>query len=174
MLKHLEQAISNTVMPLFMTSIANEFNRQGHKLSGATVAGMQFKVEANANSIEGAISAPKSMIIQNLGIAANRIPYSGRTGSGGKSAYIEALIQYAMKRGMENPKAAAFAIAAKHKQEGMQTKASSRFSASGARKGFVKEAIKNTHKQASKIIFDAYKKDEIERLRRVIRGLTAA
>jgi len=76
------------------------------------------------------------------GVASENIPFSGVTGKGGKSAYIEGLIRFAEKRGMTNPKSAAFAIAHKHKAEGMPTRNSYKYSNTGERKGFISEMEK--------------------------------
>ena len=73
------------------------------------------------------------------GVKAENIPFSGVTGRGGKSAYIEGLRRWAERRGMDNPLSAAFAIAHTHKKEGMPTIGSRRM---GKKTEFLSDAIK--------------------------------
>jgi hypothetical protein len=106
-----------------------------------------IKFEINTLVIEGLV--PDYMAINNQGVPANKIPYY--PGSGRKtSKYIDGLIEYAKKRMGKSDKEAksvAFAIASKHKREGMPTKASARFSSTGRRTGFIEIALeKNSQK----------------------------
>jgi hypothetical protein len=71
-------------------------------------------------------------------VPAGRIPYGDGKG-GGHSAYIQGLIKYAQQRFGASGKEAvsiAFAIAKKHKKEGMPTQGSYAFSSTGERKHF--------------------------------------
>lgn len=114
-----------------------EFKAQGHQLTGSFINSIEFDVVIDDGKFQITYSYAMYGIYLRKGVAASRIPYSGRgkgrVSTGRTSKYIQALIAYARKRGMRNPKRAAFAIAAKHKREGMPTRASYRFSRNGRR-----------------------------------------
>jgi hypothetical protein len=79
-------------------------------------------------------------------VSASNIPFSG-VGGGGKSAYIQGLIAYALKklrvRTMTEAKSAAFAIAYTQKKEGMPTSGSLRFSSTGKRTDWISDTFSN-------------------------------
>jgi exonuclease V gamma subunit len=89
------------------------------------------------------------MAINNSGVTAARIPYTPNSGRP-PSKYISGLIDYVQRRMGKSEKEAksiAFAIASKHKKEGMPTKTSARFSKTGKRTGFIEQALdKNSAK----------------------------
>lgn len=143
------QKLADDISNLAIEVIAMEWRAQGHELTGSAVKQMEtfVKVEVNAIVIEGLV--PDYMAINNRGVPADKIPYY--PGSGRKtSKYIDGLIEYAKKRMGKSDKEAksvAFAIASKHKKEGMPTKASARFSKTGRRTGFIEIALdKNSQK----------------------------
>ncbi len=113
---------------------------QGHNINGKVVREMDIIVEQTADKISFLFfSLPYGVYIAG-GVSADKIPYSGTRGTGGKSAYIQALIRYAKKR-MSLPddkaKSAAFAIAQTHRKRGMPSPASSRFSSTGERTNWI-------------------------------------
>ena len=95
------------------------------QLTGSAINQMETMVQFQINTliIEGLI--PDYMTINNSGVKAERIPYY--PGSGNKtSKYIDGLMRYAKQRfgaSDKESKSIAFAIASKHKKEGMPTKA---------------------------------------------------
>lgn len=137
---NLAKASINELATDIKAKLIAEFKEQGHQLTGNFVNSIEFDVVIEAGNFEIIYSYPKYGVYLRNGVRPSRIPYSGRGKgrvSGGKtSKYIQALIDYARKRGMRNPKRAAFAIAAKHKREGMPTRNSYRFSRNGRRKLF--------------------------------------
>jgi hypothetical protein len=143
------QKLADDISTLAIEVIAMEWRAQGHELTGSAVKQMEtmVKFEINTLVIEGLV--PDYMAINNEGVPSNKIPYY--PGSGRKtSKYIDGLIEYAKKRMGKSDKEAksvAFAIASKHKREGMPTKASARFSSTGKRTGFIEQALeKNSQK----------------------------
>jgi hypothetical protein len=90
----------------------------------------------------------------NRGVEAGNIPY--RRGSGAKrSKYIQGLIKYVERRmgiGGREGVSIAFAIANKHKQEGMPTEASKKYSQTGKRTGWLDEAIDAGAEELDRII----------------------
>jgi len=143
------QKMSEDISLLAIAVVANEWRAQGHELSGSAVKQMEtmIRFEINTLVIEGLV--PNYMAINNQGVPSNRIPYY--PGSGRKtSKYIDGLIDYVQRRMGKSEKEAkgiAFAIASKHKKEGMPTKGSVRFSTTGKRTGFIEQALdKNSAK----------------------------
>lgn len=124
--------------------IADEWTAQGHDLSGKFRSALTYTIrqESDATYIDLIDGTSGYGAILNKGVTADRIPFS--PGSGRKtSKYIQGLTRYAMARMGASEKDAvsiAFAIAYKHKEEGMPTNASKRFSKTGERTRFV-EAV---------------------------------
>jgi hypothetical protein len=138
-IERLQQVLSESLM--------NEWEAQGHSMSGKVVKDLEFKTKQEANKLilEGFMYPYGS--IQAAGVSASKIPYSGRTGRGGTSQYIQALQNYVKQR-MNIPDekkslGIAFAIAATHKKEGMPSKGSYAYSSTGKRLVWIEEAFKN-------------------------------
>jgi hypothetical protein len=137
-LEHLEQVLSEILL--------NEWEAQGHSMGGNVVKEIEYKAKQETDKIIlSGFTYPYGNIIA-AGIKANKIPYSGRSGRGGTSLYIQALQNYAKNR-MEisdekESLSVAFAIAATQKKEGMPTRNSYSFSSTGKRTDWVEEALK--------------------------------
>ena len=136
-------ALGDRIKQIALQGIAVEWRKQGHELTGEAVRNMEA-IESNIAlgiRIEGYV--PNYMAYLNQGVPGPRIPYS--PGSGARySKYIEGLKQYAKARMGASDKEAlsiAFAIASKHKREGMPTRSSARFSQTGKRTGFMEIAL---------------------------------
>ncbi len=171
------KALANEIGKIAYQYVINEFKAQGHTLTGAFEQQVEFKVvdtiSATFNA-DNSVTTKRGLRIDFLmpyygrfvdtGVPASRIPFTDRKsgqGKGGTSKYIEALIRYAkLRMGASSQKEAtqiAFAIARKHKKEGMPTKASSRFSQTGLRTDFIDES-----KEAMERELLAYVKDYAE------------
>jgi len=143
------QKLADEISLLAISVVANEWRAQGHELSGSAVRQMEtfVRMEINTLIIEGLV--PNYMAINNSGVTAARIPYTPNSGRP-PSKYISGLIDYVKRRMGKSDKEAkgiAFAIASKHKKEGMPTKGSVRFSTTGKRTGFIEQALdKNSPK----------------------------
>jgi hypothetical protein len=143
------QKLADEISVLAISVVANEWRLQGHELTGAAVKQMEtmVRMEINTLIIEGFV--PDYMAINNSGVTAARIPYTPNSGRP-PSKYISGLIDYVQRRMGKSEKEAksiAFAIASKHKKEGMPTKTSARFSKTGKRTGFIEQALdKNSAK----------------------------
>ena len=123
--------------------VALEWRKQGHELSGDAVRNMSTVSVPFSNGVRIEGYVPDYMAYLNVGIPANRIPYTPNSGKP-YSKYIEGLKEYAKKRMGKSDKEAlgvAFAIASKHKREGMPTRSSARFSQTGKRTGFIETAL---------------------------------
>jgi hypothetical protein len=143
------QKLADEISVLAISVVANEWRLQGHELTGSAVKQMEtmVRMEINTLIIEGFV--PDYMAINNSGVTAARIPYTPNSGRP-PSKYISGLIDYVKRRMGKSDKEAkgiAFAIASKHKREGMPTKTSARFSKTGKRTGFIEQALdKNSAK----------------------------
>jgi hypothetical protein len=143
------QKLADEISVLAISVVANEWRLQGHELTGSAVKQMEtmVRMEINTLIIEGFV--PDYMAINNQGVTAARIPYKPNSGRP-PSKYISGLIDYVQRRMGKSEKEAkgiAFAIASKHKKEGMPTKTSAKYSKTGKRTGFIEQALdKNSAK----------------------------
>lgn len=114
-----------------------EERRQGHFLTGNLEKSFQNRESLSSGDLILEAWASGIVAILEEGVPADRIPYNPDIKSGaGTSQYIQGLKRYAMlrfgvdeKRGLQ----IAFAIAHKHKAEGMPTRGSYAFSETGER-----------------------------------------
>jgi hypothetical protein len=152
------QKMSEDISLLAITVVANEWRAQGHELSGSAVKQMEtvIREEIATIVIEGYI--PDYMAINNQGITSDKIPYY--PGSGRKeSEYIKGLMKYVQQRmgkSEKESKGIAFAIASKHKLEGMPTKNSViKHSKTGRRTGFIEIALEKSSPKFIELIENA-------------------
>jgi hypothetical protein len=151
------QKLADDISALAIEVIAMEWRAQGHELSGSAIKQMEtvVKFEINTLVIEGLV--PDYMAINNSGVTAARIPYTPNSGRP-PSKYISGLIDYVKRRMGKSDKEAksiAFAIASKHKKEGMPTKGSVRFSTTGKRTGFIEQALEKNSAKFIELIENA-------------------
>ena len=95
--------------------LARELIEQGHQHTGSAIKSLEGVVNVIPDGVEIVISGNKYLIFIDRGVKANRIPYKRGRRRGGQSDYIKGLIAYFRKKGAQDPKAAAFATANKHK-----------------------------------------------------------
>ena len=148
------KAVANQIGALTVEAIKVSFRFQGHRLTGNLEKSIGYKVVLDSRGARILIVMEDYGVIQDQGISAQNIPFGG-TGSSAKSKYIQGLADFAQKRFFVDIKEAtsiAFAIANVHKREGMQTRASSRFSRSGKRRGAIKEALDDTQEEREALI----------------------
>ena len=131
--------------------IADEWQAQGHDLTGKFREGMSYKVTTTGSitkiEIFDTTDSGYGKILDS-GVKAENIPFY--PGSGRKSSeYINGLTRYAKLRMGASDKDAisiAFAIAHKHKKEGMPLPSTSQYSKTGRRTKFVDDAAKRFDK----------------------------
>lgn len=144
--------------------LKKELSEQGHILTGTLRDSIEVTgVRAAAGSQEAFVSLEDYFGIVDRGIRSNRIPFN--PGSGRKtSKYIDGLIRFWMiKKGLDEKEAtrAAFALAHKHKREGMPTQSSWQFSQNGRRMDFFTRTLDDdTHKDE----FEKDIQDELEKV----------
>lgn len=137
-----EKEIIEIISDLIKQDISTKLKEQGHNNTGSLLNSISYKITQTADSIITDFYMNNYGNIVDFGVRANRIPY--RRGSGAKkSKYIDGLINYFQSKALSDAesKRAAFATANVHKQDGMPTKASSRFSKTGERTGFITKVI---------------------------------
>lgn len=134
--------------------IQAELEQQGHRLTGSLEKSLQYTIKPVGDGYSAVMYSADYGIYLEFGVRSARIPYSGRTGRGGKSKYIEGLTVYFQRRGLPQREAqrAAFATAAVHKREGMPTRASFRFSRTGERTGYVRNVLTSNLDEIAGII----------------------
>ena len=148
------QILADDIAQMAIEAVANEWKAQGHNLTGAAIKNMEtvIRMETDKIIIEGFV--PEYMAINNKGVLATKIPYY--PGSGRKeSEYIKGLMKYAKQRFGASDKEAkgiAFAIASKHKKEGMPTIKSQKHSKTGKRTGFIEEALDKKEAEMAELI----------------------
>ena len=149
----LDTAVVQQIANLALQSVAIEWKAQGHNLTGNAIKQLETRVvEGGDIIIQGYIVDYMADI--NAGVTAANIPYS--PGSGARSSkYIAGLIDYVKKRmgkSDREAKSIAFAIASRHKREGMPSKNSVRFSSTGKRTGFIEAALDGVEPKLAALI----------------------
>lgn len=136
-----------------------EFQAQGHNLTGASISSIEYVVEKEGNTWVVEIWHDKHMIYLNTGVPASKIPYS--PGSGAESSqFIEELIKWVQLRriasGFVKAKRIAFAIATTMKREGMPTKGAYKFSGNGRRIGWLDYPINKERDEIEELLYETY------------------
>jgi hypothetical protein len=148
------QKLADDIAQMAIDAVANEWKAQGHNLTGSAIKNMEtvIRMETDKIIIEGFV--PEYMAINNKGVLATKIPYY--PGSGRKeSEYIKGLMKYAKQRfgaSDKEAKSIAFAIASKHKKEGMPTIKSQKHSQTGKRTGFIEQALEKKEAEMADLI----------------------
>jgi len=150
------EELANKIGVLVVDAIKKQFLLQGHKLTGKLIDSIEQQVQVRVSGARIQVLAESYAKFVNNGVAAANIPFGG--GSGARtSKYIQGLKNFARLRfGVSDKEALsiAFAIARKHKREGMPTRSSSRFSKTGKRTEAVEEALEDVNDELNKMIED--------------------
>lgn len=122
---------------------------QGHAMNPSKfIDSLDYEIDTEKLTITGLTDAEYSKYVRS-GVPAGKIPFY--PGSRRKtSKYIAGLTRYVERRmGLQGREAVsvAFAIAYKHKEEGMPTAASSQFSQTGKRTNFIDHAFDEVEKE---------------------------
>ena len=124
-----------------------ELKAQGHVATGRGINSIQALItEQSEDRAVGVIMAEDYLIGPvDKGVKRSRIPYTPGQSRARTSLYIQGLINWArtVKPSLtdQERKSFAFAVAAKHKKEGMPTRGSYAFSTNGRRKGWIENGI---------------------------------
>jgi hypothetical protein len=136
-------------------ALQDEWIAQGHSMNNKIIETIEYvtKQEADILTLSG-FMFPYGLII-NAGTKSENIPYSGRTGAGGTSLYIQGLQNYVkLRMNIEDDKKSlsiAFAIAQTQKFSddwmGMPTRGSYAYTTTGKRLEWIGEAFKHEEDQ---------------------------
>lgn len=145
-MSEIEDGISKgleVAMKQLQTDLRKELKAQGHYLTGKLHDSIEYEIEQRQGTVLAVMEIEDYGLAMEFGVPANRIPYTPGGGRGGTSKYIQGLIRFWNLRGVTGREGvrAAFATAAKHKREGMPTRASARFSSTGFRTGFASTVL---------------------------------
>jgi len=156
------------IKEIAIEAVKIEYSAQGHRLTGALIDSIEGQVKevVNGAKIEGLLLDYGVPV--NTGVPRENIPFtinnqgslrafktSNFRRSTGVSKYIAGLQLFAELRFRVSKKEAlgiAFAIARKHKKEGMPTRSSRKFSRTGKRTGAIQEGLKKVDPEMQKII----------------------
>lgn len=141
----------------FLTdALAKELVAQGHRATGSLAKSIEYEITSFRNTIALEISYLAYGRFVETGVSKERIPYGKKTGAK-TSKYIQALIEWVKIKKLASGLEAvglAFGIARKHKQEGMPTRGSVRFSSNGRRTGFQSYTISSKESEINDILQD--------------------
>lgn len=137
--------LSAEVAEIVLISVKAELEAQGHKMTGSLYNSIAYEIKSEASKTIIEYSFLDYGMVQNYGITADRIPYNANSGAK-KSKYIDGLIKFVEHRMGKSGKEAeriAFAIARKHKTEGMPTgnSFSSKYTKNGRRTNWIGEGL---------------------------------
>ena len=149
------EELANKIGVLVVDAVKKQFLLQGHKLTGKLIDSIEQQVQVRVSGARIQVLAESYAKFVNNGVAAANIPFGG--GRGGTSKYIQGLKNFARLRfGVTDKEALsiAFAIAKKHKREGMPTRSSVRFSKTGKRTEAIEDALAEVDDELNKLIED--------------------
>lgn len=142
------------VLNLLSERLKQNWEAQGHRLTGRLENSLQISTNYANDIWTGTIEGEDYGLSLEFGVAKERIPFTPGARRGGKSKYIQGLISFWLKRGLNSreAKGAAFATAHIHKREGIPTRASHRFSRTGARLGAIQEVVQQSTADIRRLI----------------------
>ena len=129
-----------------IVDLSLELMAQGHKNTGSLISSLSSQIVDLGNSKDLLIYMSDYGLVVNDGVKASKVPYTRGAKRGGKSKYIQGLIDFVKSKGMasgdKEAQSIAFAIAAAHKKDGISTNKSKRFSKNGKRRGWIDDTLK--------------------------------
>lgn len=142
----IEQHTRN-VVDFLITDLKRELIDQGHILTGALRDSIELvSLIKTKDSTEAIVMLERYYEALETGVPARSIKFQRGSGKG-HSRYIDALVRFwEIKAGLSGDEAlrAAFALATKHKKEGMPTQSSWKYSANKRRLAFFSHVIDNS------------------------------
>ncbi len=142
----------NLAMGTLQSRLKRQLEQQGHVLTGKLRDSIAYKITIEGGKFVATMEAEGYGIIIDTGITPNRIPFSGRTGRGGTSKYIQVLVRFfVLRKGLTEREALkpAFATAYTQKREGMPTRGSYGYSRNGQRLNWIKTTLSEFSQQLS-------------------------
>ena len=152
----LQQIVTDVLLNI-QAALRDELAAQGHVLTGKLSDSIKFEVSEDGREAVGQMFVEDYGVFVDMGVTADRIPFGKRAGggkSGGKSAYIQGLIDFWEHRGLSGREAigAAFATAHDHARDCMPSRGSYAYTTTGERTGFVRAAVENKTDEIRQIL----------------------
>lgn len=156
MKESIEQAIGY-IMSLIKLELQTKLQLQGHGTKGSSklIDTMEWSIKRVATLYVADFLMEEYGVFVDKGVTASRIPFN--QGSGKKvSKYITGLYNFWLKKGLnaKEAKSASFALAKKHKKEGMPTRSSFRFSKDNSRLKFQQTTLLNIEDRIFSLLED--------------------
>ena len=89
------EQLTKTIGELLVKAIRVELGLQGHKLTGKLIESIEYTASVTASGFVVSILGEDYIAPVNNGVPAANIPFSGRSGRGGTSKYIQGLRRFA-------------------------------------------------------------------------------
>lgn len=150
-------ALAEKIAPIIKLAVQESYRAQGHVLTGKLVNSIDYAIQETVTGAAIEFSLLDYGVPVNSGVSAGNIPYTPFSGNK-FSKYIAGLILYARLRfkvPLVEAKKIAFAIAAKHKKEGMPTRASAIYSKTGQRTGAIQAGLDDSQEKVNELIQEA-------------------
>lgn len=146
--------VTQKLMELVRDNVRASQLSQGHNNTGKLYESIAVEVMPEQGQVIGRLYAEDYASYVEVGVSADKVPFGGNSTGAKTSKYIQALIGYFEDKGLSGRDSvgAAFGTAHKHKREGMPTRASSRFSETGKRLGFIRTAIEESSNEMLEVI----------------------
>lgn len=155
---HLLRPAVDREIKAIVEDLQKEVRDQGHAASSSLAETIRYEItQDESDGFLAVVYANEYWRFVDQGVSADRIPYDPTVRTGrSTSKYIQALIDWAAlvrpELDEKERKSFAFAVAAKHADEGNPTRGSYRFSNNGERLDFVGRVIERTGDIAGRII----------------------
>lgn len=141
---------------LLTEELKKELKGQNFVDTGSLAKSIEYVVEFYKNGLRLLVSYNNYGAIVNNGIKPNRIPFGRNSNASGRSEYIQALVGWVQRKGIESDEkkalGVAIAIAKTQSKEGYPTRKSYQFSKNGRRKGFQDYVLKQNEGKIPEII----------------------
>lgn len=151
------RAAFKAALDFLIVQLREEFDAQGHKLTGKLSKSLSYEIIESKNKLIGLVKAEDYALVLEFGVPASRIPYGGRGTKGRTSKYIQGLIRFFTllgKTGRESV-SAAFRTAKVQKREGSPTRGSYRYTRNTWRTDAISKTLAQSLPEFAKIMTDA-------------------
>ena len=136
-------------------ALISELVKQGHRLTGALSESIEVKLFQSFDAL-GLIGKFNDYgLFLDTGVKADRIPFGGTTGAGGRSKYITGLINWARIKfqvSLKQARGIAFAVARTHKIKGMPSRGE-------AFTGWMTKTLDRKERRIGEVIGEAAERD---------------
>jgi len=131
-----------SAMKVLQRDLRAELRAQGHYSTGRLHDSIAFEIKPGVDVVTAFVECEDYGLAMEFGVPAGKIPFNPGSGAG-SSQYIQGLITFFERKGLQGRDAisAAFATANTQRRTGMPTPGSYRFSSNGDRLGFASKTL---------------------------------